>query len=126
MASRRIFIAFDISEDARRFVAEYIGVLRSRFADVRVGWERTEKLHFTLKFLGQVDEQLIPQVENAIAWLRGRHSSFNTELSGTGVFPSIREPRILWLGVGCEREEIMSVASDIDIAVEHVGFARDP
>ena len=59
MPKRRIFIAVDISDDARRSVDGYITELRSRFSDVRVGWERPEKLHFTLKFLGQVEDAIV-------------------------------------------------------------------
>ena len=56
---KRIFIAIDISADVREKTAEYIQDLRKDFQDLRVGWERAGKLHLTLKFLGDVDENQI-------------------------------------------------------------------
>ena len=126
MPKRRIFIAVDISDDARRSVAGYITELRSRFSDVRVGWERPEKLHFTLKFLGQVEDAIVSQVENAITGVIHRYRPFNVELWGTGIFPSAREPRILWLGLKAGREAMVALGTDIESAVEHLGFAPDP
>ena len=52
---KRIFAAIDISEEARRKVSAYIETLRRAFPRVRIGWEKTEKLHLTLKFLGGID-----------------------------------------------------------------------
>ena len=46
----RVFVAVDISEEARRLVAERINFLRAKFSDLRVGWDKPEKLHLTLKF----------------------------------------------------------------------------
>ena len=54
---KRIFIAVDISDEVRRIVTAYIENLRKDFRDVRVGWDKPEKLHLTLKFLGDVDEK---------------------------------------------------------------------
>jgi len=125
MASKRIFIAIDIPEDARLVVAEYIAVLRLRFPDLRVGWERTGKLHFTLKFLGHVEEAIVPKLEDAIPGMIQRHRPFTTELACTGLFPNTREPRILWLGITSGRDEMIAIGTDIDAAVEHLGFEKD-
>ena len=53
---KRIFIAVDIPDEARRIIASYIEELRRRFPNARVGWERPEKLHLTLKFIGRIDD----------------------------------------------------------------------
>jgi 2'-5' RNA ligase len=126
MASKRIFIAVDVPEEARGVVAEYIADLRSSFSEVRVGWERAEKLHFTLKFLGHVEEANVPKVQDAIAGMIHRYQPFTAELSGTGLFPNTREPRILWLGIGVCREEMIQLGKEIESAVERLGFAKEP
>jgi len=53
---KRIFTAIDISGEARKMAADYIENLRGEFSQIRVGWERAEKLHLTLKFFGDIDE----------------------------------------------------------------------
>jgi 2'-5' RNA ligase len=126
MAQRRIFLAVDISEEARRNVVGYIHELKGRFAGVSVKWEQAEKLHLTLKFLGPVDEHRIAKLETAIRQVVADHAPFAAELSGTGVFGSAREPRILWIGMGRGRDALLSLAGEIEAAMEHLGFPKDP
>ena len=59
MRVKRIFIAIDISAEARSAVAEYIDKMIIDFPRVKVSWERPEKLHFTIRFLGDIDEKQI-------------------------------------------------------------------
>ncbi len=62
---KRIFLAVDISEQARSQISDYIESLRREFPRLRVGWERAEKLHLTLKFPGDIDDvQLQKTVDN--------------------------------------------------------------
>lgn len=126
MPKRRIFIAIDISDEARGSVEKYTAELRSTFPDVRVGWECIDKLHFTLKFLGAVDEDLVRHVEEAMTGVVPRHQPFIAEISGTGIFPGRRDPRILWLGMRRGRDEMVSLGTDIETALEQLGFTREP
>src|SRR5687768_9168717 len=102
--TKRIFTAIDISERARQKVSGYIETLRKGFPNVRVGWEKAEKLHLTLKFLGDCDERQLRNLESAAAnsvktfFESENVANFKIQISDTGVFPSKRNARILWLG----------------------------
>ena len=61
---RRIFAAVDISDEARREVSDYISNLKTEFPNVKAGWDRPEKLHLTLKFLGDTDEVQLEKLRN--------------------------------------------------------------
>jgi 2'-5' RNA ligase len=125
VGERRIFIAIDISEDARLVVAEYIDELRSQFRNLRVGWEKPEKLHLTLKFIGHVEEPRIAEIETSIAAVAARHRPFAAVMSRTGVFPNAREPRVLWLGVDAGRAEMTALGTDVENAVGELGFVKE-
>jgi 2'-5' RNA ligase len=84
-----------------------------------------EKLHLTLKFLGNVTEEDLIRVEQALEQLRGRHEPFEVSTSGFGAFPSERRPRILWAGVGEGSEPLRAVAHSVDDLLEPVGFGRE-
>jgi RNA 2',3'-cyclic 3'-phosphodiesterase len=84
-----------------------------------------EKLHLTLKFLGNVTEEDLIRVEQALEQLRGRHEPFEVSTSGFGAFPSQRRPRILWAGVGEGSEPLRAVAHSVDDLLEPVGFGRE-
>ena len=84
-----------------------------------------EKLHLTLKFLGNVAEGDISRVKRALEQLRGRHEPFEVETSGFGAFPSERKARILWAGVGEGSGPLRAVAKSVDDLLEPAGFGRE-
>ncbi|HEX5975145.1 MAG TPA: RNA 2',3'-cyclic phosphodiesterase [Rubrobacteraceae bacterium] len=84
-----------------------------------------EKLHLTLKFLGNVAEEDLSGVEQALEQLRGRHEPFAVETSDFGAFPSERKARILWAGIGEGSEHLRVVAKSVDDLLEPVGFGRE-
>ncbi len=88
---KRIFAAIDISDDARAKAAEYIENLRGEFPKIRVGWEKAEKLHLTLKFFGDVNEKQLAKLSVAVEETAKQLSNFKLQIAGTGVFPSKRK-----------------------------------
>jgi RNA 2',3'-cyclic 3'-phosphodiesterase len=84
-----------------------------------------EKLHLTLKFLGNVAEDDLSRVEQALEHLRGRHEPFEVQISGFGAFPSERRARILWAGVGEGSGPLRAVAQSVDGLLEPAGFERE-
>ncbi|HKH38795.1 MAG TPA: RNA 2',3'-cyclic phosphodiesterase [Rubrobacter sp.] len=84
-----------------------------------------EKLHLTLKFLGNVAEADLSRVQQALEQLRGRHEPFEVETSGFGAFPSERRARILWAGVGEGSGLLRAVAQSVDDLLEPAGFGRE-
>ncbi len=60
-------------------------------------WVDPGNLHLTLRFLGEIDEGLAADVDEALSRLKARR--FILQLAGTGVFGGNR-PHALWVGVG--------------------------
>ena len=125
MPSRRLFIAVDISDEARRLAAEHIDKMRQNAKDVRVGWEKPEKLHVTLKFLGNVDEENVGAVSDAVAAIASDHRPFEMAIAGTGAFPNGRQPRVLWLGVENADGALAQLAADVDMRLSEIGFEKE-
>jgi RNA 2',3'-cyclic 3'-phosphodiesterase len=86
---------------------------------------RPEKLHLTLKFLGDVAQDDLRRVKQALGPLRGRHEPFEVETSGFGAFPSERRARILWVGIGEGSVPLRSVAQSVEDLLEPAGFGRE-
>jgi 2'-5' RNA ligase len=84
-----------------------------------------EKLHITLKFLGNVAEDDLIRVEQALEQLRGRHEPFEVSTSGFGAFPSEKKARVLWAGVGDGSGPLRAVAQSVDDLLEPAGFERE-
>jgi 2'-5' RNA ligase len=116
----RTFVAVALPDDLR---ARAISVARelSQFApDVK--WVEPESLHWTLNFLGNVEQREVGEICAAVAEAALEHAPFDLVLHGAGAFPSAERPRTLWLGVGQGREEIMALQASIERALEPLGF----
>ena len=119
---KRIFAAIDISDQARRQVAAYIETLRAAFPRIRAGWERAEKLHLTLKFLGGIDERQLADFKNVVENISKQISSFKLKISKTGVFPNAGNPRILWIDMSDESGSLAKINQMLETECGKIGF----
>lgn len=122
--NRRVFVAIDISEEARRTVTEYVSRLRAEFTEVPARWERPEKLHLTVKFAGSLDEGQLAIFTDRVKASADSVTPFRIKIAGTGAFLKHRGPSVLWLGV----EQVTNSDSMVEIAKElgHQGGAFHP
>ncbi len=91
----------------------------------RVRWAKPENVHLTLRFLGNVREEVLGDLHAALEEVCAGHAPFEVELAGLGAFPSARRARVLWTGVGAGFEELGSLAADLDEALSPLGFKRE-
>ena len=124
MTTKRIFIAFDISDEARNAAAKYIDGLRSVYKSCPASWAKPEKLHFTLRFLGDIDVARIDKVCEA-ASAAAETGDAELRLDSTGVFPSPGRARVLWLGAKGDLETISSLKRKLDQCLKELGFGED-
>ena len=122
---QRIFVAVDISDEARRKVFEYMKALQREFQGLRVGWERAEKLHLTLKFLGETNEKQLSELIEIVRETAREISNFKLQIKNTGVFPSLRNARILWLGVKDESQSLWQISRILETECEPLGFPKE-
>jgi 2'-5' RNA ligase len=122
-AEIRSFIAIEIPSDVRRFLSDLISQLKRTGADVK--WVRPESIHLTLKFLGNVRADLIPQIAATIAPAFVDFAPAAVSASGVGVFPGMRRPRVVWAGVTDPGGRLAGLASNIENRLEPLGFERE-
>jgi len=85
-------------------------------------WIDPGNLHLTLRFIGEITEDLAADVDDAMAQLKARR--FTLQLAGTGVFGGNR-PHTLWVGV--ERDPDLILLHDrIELALIRIGLAPEP
>jgi 2'-5' RNA ligase len=116
----RAFVAVKISDQQRQAIASILEELSQ--LDVRVKWVAPENLHITLKFLGDTDEEILPQIYKSIENAIGDSLSFDFLLEGVGQFPNARNPRVIWAGIREGYESLRALSSRIDQAVRPFGF----
>ena len=122
---KRIFVAIEISDEARLKAAAYIKNLRTQFSEVRASWDKPEKLHLTMKFLGEISEAQLGNLIDACEKTVAEISPFKLGIGGTGVFPSARQARVLWLGVKDERGKLRRLNDVLESEGEKQGFQKE-
>lgn len=122
---KRIFVALDISEEARKKVSQFIKKSRERFPKARVGWDKPEKLHLTIKFLGEIEEEQLQKLQQAVEKTAREIAPFKLQISGTGVFPSTKQARVLWLGVDGDIESLRELNRILENKGEEHGFVKE-
>src|SRR5688572_31916896 len=95
----RMFCAINLPTELRRRIQEHIDRLRETVPDARASWNCNDKLHLTLKFLGDVATDRVTNLslaaERAVAGLK----PFKLAAEGCGFFPPRGQARVLWIGI---------------------------
>lgn len=105
----RIFVALNIPDYAKE---KLFGIIYQLHSDKSLKWETKEKIHLTLKFIGDVEDELIPQIKNDLLFLE-EYKTQLLQITGFGFFFSYRVPRILWAGLKYS-EELKSIAERLE------------
>ena len=122
----RVFCAIELPAEIRSRVAERVRRLREEFADVRASWEKAEKLHITLKFLGELERERVEALSDAAAEAAARVEPFELEVCEPGSFPPKGQPRVLWLGIRDDSGRLAFMQSALEDACASAGFEREP
>ena len=117
----RAFIGVQFAPEVRARISQAIAQLAAEISGIR--WVREENFHFTLKFLGLIEEPQIEPINNALAQAIHPFRRFTISAKCLGVFPDIKRPRVLW--VGLEGNDMPALAKSVESVLEPVGFPRE-
>lgn len=120
----RSFVAIELPDSAKRELGKIIDALYA--ADIRgIRPVRSNGVHLTLKFLGDIDADRVDAISEALSHAASPHSPFGLKLGEAGAFPNLGKPRVLWVGVQGDLEALARLQTDVEGALATVGFAKD-
>ena len=90
-----------------------------------IKWVNPGNIHLTLKFLGHTPFEAANEINKVLKDLVINHSRMEFNINGTGCFPKIERPRVLWLGVDGNIGQLQDFVADINIKLEKLGFPLD-
>ena len=108
----RAFIGIGLPDEVQASLAALQRELAQSRADVK--WVEPSNLHLTLKFLGEISEAQRQVVELLVKRLAAQTPPFLLRLEGAGAFPSIRAPRVVWVGMGQGNDVVARLAESIE------------
>lgn len=117
----RAFVGVQIAPEIRRRISEAVEQLAPEISRIR--WVPEENFHFTLKFLGAIDESQIESVSNGLAEALCPFRRFTINAKRLGVFPDLKRARVLW--VGLEGDDLPLLAKRVETVLEPFGFPRE-
>jgi 2'-5' RNA ligase len=123
----RLFVAVEIAPQVVDAIAACGDELRRRSARApraRITWVPAERLHVTLRFIGEVD----PARAEAIAAVLSPDvplAPFELTLERVGTFPEHGPPRVLWAGVGVGADSLLAVEREVSVRLDRCGVARE-
>lgn len=119
----RAFVAIELPDPVRAKLAE--AVARLRGARVPASWVTPDRMHLTLRFLGEVTEIAAGDLA---AKLRQAYRASNAPLlrvRGIGAFPRISRPAVVWAGVKDEGESLANAQRIAEECAQGIGLAPE-
>ena len=116
----RLFIALDIDEQIRHRIGTFLDGVRGFAPYAR--WVKTESLHVTLKFIGELSEPSLLTLERALAQVPGL--PFPLSFRGYGFFPTPKSARVFWIGIQ-SGPELSALAATIDNAAATLDIPKE-
>ena len=121
--SIRTFIAFELPPVIISLLQKVQQELK--LLKLRARWVRPENIHLTLKFFGDIDPGGIDKIGAAMAEAVIGSSPLKLAVSGIGVFPGIKRPRVIWLGLSGDIQAILALQGRLEEKLADVGFPKE-
>jgi 2'-5' RNA ligase len=116
----RTFIAIDIPEN---IISKFRELQESlKVYDFKIRWVRPENIHLTLKFLGDVEAAKIGEIAETISKIVEGYTPISLKANGIGVFPGIKRPSVLWVGLTGQLESLVRLQKTLDENLKVLGF----
>ncbi|MDE0482523.1 MAG: RNA 2',3'-cyclic phosphodiesterase [Candidatus Poribacteria bacterium] len=119
----RCFAAIEIPERIQALLVEVQNAFRPKIE--KASWTKQGNFHFTLKFLGDVEDRNINEISAALQKIAESQTPFSIEIGGIGAFPNLARPRVLWVGLKQGEVPITKLASAVNQELVKFGYSND-
>jgi 2'-5' RNA ligase len=122
----RCFIAIDIDEKTIAAIADVQKQLNAK-VDIKKGdvkWVEPDNIHLTLKFLGEIDDSKLPEIQEITELVAAAHNKFTLDIETVGSFGG-RTAKVVWVGAGKGADELIALQKDLDDQLEQAGYPKE-
>ncbi len=115
----RLFIAVPLPEEACDLLCGLQKKLRRSVK--RASWIKRDAMHVTVRFLGDVEEDVIPEIHEVLEDGLIERKPFEAVLQDAGAFPNIRQPKVFWVGLE-DGDRFAELAHSANLSLSALGF----
>ena len=120
----RAFIAIPLPEPIKFFLQNLQGELKK--CGLRATWPNPDSLHLTLKFLGNVNRNKIDTIQACMKKAATGISVHTLSSSGIGVFPSVKNARVIWSGTRGQTDILEKIVTRLEeLLFEEMGIKKE-
>lgn len=120
----RAFIAIDLPADVQDSLGQVTSSLQKQIPAELVRWVDSDKIHLTLKFLGDISSKNLEIVKKIVATETAKRHTMEIGIGGIGAFPKTHHPFVIWIGVEAP-SELDDLRRGIETRVARLGYERD-
>ena len=122
--SIRCFIAIELPEAIKNTIADFISPLKPLSDGIK--WVNPANMHITIKFLGHTPQDKIDMIKDTLIRQASSFGPMDIGIKGTGAFPNLRRPSVLWAGLTYPAElEQLHIALNEALITQHPAGDRD-
>ena len=118
----RAFIALDLPAAATSVLAQTAQIIGKHLPDGAVRWVRPDRMHLTLRFLGDTAVNQLPTIANELDRLTANQPPFSLHLNELGCFPNQCKPRVIWAGLAGDVQPLQILKQGIDTFLAPLGW----
>lgn len=120
----RTFIAIELTSEIKSGLNQLQTKLKSKGLDF-IKWVAPEGIHLTLKFLGNITLEKVSKITEAMEQVVIGVPPFSIIVKDVGGFPNLRQPRVIWVGIGGDIKKLMDLQQRIDVGLTPFGFIKE-
>ncbi|MEN3044186.1 MAG: RNA 2',3'-cyclic phosphodiesterase [Candidatus Hydrothermales bacterium] len=122
MNKLRLFFGIPLEDDKKDKIFEYLKRLNLLKKDYK--WVPKENYHITLKFLGEVEEKLVKDLDKIGKEMCLLFNSFSVLTDGFSGFPNRKKARVFFLDLK-EKEKIIRIFKVLEDKITQLNFKRE-
>lgn len=119
----RLFTAIELNNEVKALLRQAQAAL-SAF-DRAVRWVKSDQMHLTLKFLGEVPDTRIEEICIATERIARASSPFEIVVGDHGCFPPNGNVRVVWTGVDEPSGALAACNEQCETCYAEIGFAPE-
>lgn len=123
MSLLRAFIAVEIPLGIQQHIQNETASFRKAI-DELIRWVPIENMHLTLKFLGDVSPSNVEFLMQMLRKEAENVSCFTIRLTGLGSYPSLRRPRVIYIGIQAPAG-LVALQRGIESAARRLGYESE-
>jgi 2'-5' RNA ligase len=120
----RSFIAIELPADLKLELNRLQDKLKTG-KQQPVKWVDPQGIHLTLKFLGNIESDIVVKLNSALSEAVRGINPFSLEIKDLGVFPSLNRIQVIWVGLGGDVKQLTNLQQRVEAGLKLLGFTPE-